>query len=278
MAFTLFQKKAESPLPPHPPQLSTPTSRKSSFSKFKLPRTPKTPKQSTLSHSALTPTLLVPSIQGEKKRTAVLESQLRDLSLTATQAYDEIEDLKLRNSMLQDQVIQQKSIIEALTKELDQASKDKITLKEFGDQEMKKKLDERINDKLIMKKMEEQIIQLEATNKRNHENSSRKTESENVSQTIGTPLPDESTLTSLQGRIKELEWEIRDKSDQYQSSLNSMQNTLLVIRNTKSFLYDGKSPESNYTENVKSIIEKEHSEDEGGDTFIVPAMSLLRNN
>jgi hypothetical protein len=72
-----------------------------------------------------TPSLTDGSLRGEQKRTGLLELQLKEVSLTASKAYDKVEDLTMKNNMLQDQVLQQKQLIESFTIQLEEANKEK---------------------------------------------------------------------------------------------------------------------------------------------------------
>ncbi|VEU21005.1 DEKNAAC101958 [Brettanomyces naardenensis] len=50
----------------------------------------------------------------------MLENQIREISRTASEAYDQVDDLKTRNGMLEEQVAHQKKVIQDLMIELDQ--------------------------------------------------------------------------------------------------------------------------------------------------------------
>ncbi|QPG73102.1 hypothetical protein FOA43_000407 [Brettanomyces nanus] len=94
---------------------------------FRLPKTPRLGLgMSSNTHSTqLTPrTLTDGGFKGELKRSEVLETQIREISQTASQAYDKIDDLKTRNNMLEEQVAQQKRLIHNIMGELDTAKDD----------------------------------------------------------------------------------------------------------------------------------------------------------
>lgn len=107
-----------------------------------VPATPKTKmRRSGFLKAPVTPTLTDASYRGEQKRAVVLQSQLQEVSLTAAKAYDQIADLKMKNNMLEDQVIQQKQLLDKLMKQLDQANLDKQQLKTLYDQEVNTKVE-----------------------------------------------------------------------------------------------------------------------------------------
>ncbi|KAG0689823.1 hypothetical protein C6P40_004392 [Pichia californica] len=111
-----------------------------------IPATPKMRISDFSLKAPVTPTLTDASLKGEQKRTGILEAQLKEVSLTASKAYDQIEDLTLRNNMLDDQVLQQKQLIESFTQQLEDAFKEKQQFKSFQDETLKQKLVEKSQD------------------------------------------------------------------------------------------------------------------------------------
>lgn len=130
------------------------SSTNSSTSKL-IPATPKMRINDFSLKAPVTPTLTDASIKGEQKRTGILEAQLKEVSLTASKAYDQVEDLTLRNNMLEDQVLQQKELIESFTKQLEDATKETKDFKSFQDNIMKEKLIEHNNDSSLINELKE---------------------------------------------------------------------------------------------------------------------------
>lgn len=93
-----------------------------------------------------TPTLTAGSLRGEQKRTGLLEFQLKEVSLTASKAYDKVEDLTLQNKMLEDQVQQQKELLETFARQLEEANAEKKQFRQIQEDALKNKLKERNHD------------------------------------------------------------------------------------------------------------------------------------
>lgn len=166
-----------------------------------IPATPKMKINDFSLKPPVTPTLTDASIKGEQKRTGILEAQLKEVSLTASKAYDQVEDLTLRNNMLEDQVLQQKELIESFTKQLEDATKEKNDFNSFKDNVMKEKLEEHNNDSSLinelrennntlkseidelkskLKEFEKLVNEKESTNKNLKENHEKEIENNNI--------------------------------------------------------------------------------------------------
>lgn len=140
MPFNFFHKRKSS------------SSAASTTSKM-VPATPKM-KIDFSRKTPVTPTLTDASARGDQRRMGILEAQLKEVSLTASKAYDQIEDLKLKNSMLEDQVLQQKQLIESFNQQLEEAHNEKKEFKSFKDNVMKENLEKKGQDSETISKLE----------------------------------------------------------------------------------------------------------------------------
>lgn len=59
--------------------------------------------------------------KGQRKRTELLENQIREISKTASKAYDRVDELEAKNRALEEQLRHQSAIVRRLNEELDEA-------------------------------------------------------------------------------------------------------------------------------------------------------------
>lgn len=285
----------------------------------------------------LTPTALDGSLRGEQKRTEILESQLRDVSTTAANAYDEIDELRMRNDMLNEQVVQQKSLIDSLMNQVDESNAEKKQLKLFHEDQLKNNLKDHSHDGKILEEIKKEknqmgmeLTRLKAELKgyknlyeqelsRNLNSEKEEAEEEkNISDDIfSKPETDFSsisvpnyidnikindinenqeqkqiTITGLMKRVRQLELQLEANTNEYETSLSNMRNTIMIIRDSKEFLEHGKSfrimdaagvTYSDHYNSHKAVDldesfddEKDEKDNKDGETFVLSNISFLK--
>lgn len=302
MQFKIFQKR------------DTPSSPASLSSKL-VPATPKMRIGDFSLKPPVTPTLTDASLRGEQKRTGILEAQLKEVSLTASKAYDQVEDLTLRNNMLEDQVLQQKQLIESFTQQLEDAARVRQELNLFQEQESRKKTEERGQDSETLSRLVHEKEALRADLERMREElqqcrsilgekdaalADMKVQHRKEVQQLNmqlqsapakpqvilrpaTPTRDgEEKCSQYRGivdmqkqKIEELEAELEVKTDEYEKSLGEIKNTMLVLKNSQMFL----SKQGYLSPSVREAYFGNGGDRDGGtgggDTYVLSNISFL---
>lgn len=306
MQFKLFDKKG-SQTPP-----STPSTR--GDSPKMLPATPKMKLGTFLSKTPNTPTLADGSLRGEQKRTHILEQQLKDVSVTASKAYDKVEDLQMQNSMLEEQVNQQKELIYSFTRQLEEVNNEKKSFKEIQERHMMEKLKERTqgSEELAHLKHQNEILSKENQKlksdiaqlfEENNRNNALKAANENKykiqlgqvekemqrlklqlqqSKSEYTPLKKDSRagsisnedLAALKAKVESLEKVLEEKTHSYEKTILGLKKSLLVLTDNNAFLTHKEHATSGSVNKYTSL--KNEDLDEGGDTFILSNISFVR--
>lgn len=242
-----------------------------------------------------TPSLTDNSFRGEQKRAMVLEQQLREVSLTASKAYDKVDELKLQNDMLEDQVQQQKQLIETFTQQLEQAKHDKIKVQEFHDTEIKHQLEESSKKSNIISKLEHEKDMLtkendslrseieklkkmyndEANilNSKIADNAKKMTKESSAQSLIadGSPSNYKEIIKSLKQRIAELEDSLESKSESYENNILLLKSTMNVLNRNQVIL------NSEYRHSSMTDSDDQNILDKGdGSTYILENISFMR--
>lgn len=242
-----------------------------------------------------TPSLTDNSFRGEQKRAMVLEQQLREVSLTASKAYDKVDELKLQNDMLEDQVQQQKQLIETFTQQLEQAKHDKIKVQEFHDTEIKHQLEESSKKSNIISKLEHEKDMLTKENDSlrseieklkkmyNDEanilnckiaDNAKKMTKESSAQSLiadGSPSNYKEIIKSLKQRIAELEDSLESKSESYENNILLLKSTMNVLNRNQVIL------NSEYRHSSMTDSDDQNILDKGdGSTYILENISFMR--
>lgn len=242
-----------------------------------------------------TPSLTDNSFRGEQKRAMVLEQQLREVSLTASKAYDKVDELKLQSDMLEDQVQQQKQLIETFTQQLEQAKHDKIKVQEFHDTEIKHQLEESSKKSNIISKLEHEKDMLtkendslrseieklkkmyndEANilNSKIADNAKKMTKESSAQSLIadGSPSNYKEIIKSLKQRIAELEDSLESKSESYENNILLLKSTMNVLNRNQVIL------NSEYRHSSMTDSDDQNILDKGdGSTYILENISFMR--
>lgn len=302
MPFKIFQKR------------ETPSSPASLSSKL-VPATPKMKIGEFSLKPPVTPTLTDASLRGEQKRTGILEAQLKEVSLTASKAYDQVEDLTLRNQMLQDQVLQQKQLIESFTKQLEDAARVRQELKSLQESDMRKMIRERSQESDVVSRlthdkeslqqelasMKEEVLKCkdiicekEMLLQKVRTQYQREIQEKNAQLEIAQAKPqvilkraasevvneDESRYRGIvdtqKKKIAELEAELEMKTNEYERTLGEMKNTMLVLKNSQMFLSkQGYSSPLLRDGCFGDVTIDREGGASGGDTFVLSNLSFL---
>lgn len=302
MPFKIFQKR------------ETPSSPASLSSKL-VPATPKMKIGEFSLKPPVTPTLTDASLRGEQKRTGILEAQLKEVSLTASKAYDQVEDLTLRNQMLQDQVLQQKQLIESFTKQLEDAARVRQELKSLQESDMRKMIRERSQESDVVSRlthdkeslqqelasMKEEVLKCkdiicekEMLLQKVRTQYQREIQEKNAQLEIAQAKPqvilkraasevvneDESRYRGIvdtqKKKIAELEAELEIKTNEYERTLGEMKNTMLVLKNSQMFLSkQGYSSPLLRDGCFGDVTIDRERGASGGDTFVLSNLSFL---
>ena len=300
MPFKIFQKR------------DTPSSPASLSSRL-VPATPKMRIGEFSLKPPVTPTLTDASLRGEQKRTGILEAQLKEVSLTASKAYDQVEDLTLRNNMLEDQVLQQKQLIESFTQQLEDAARVRQELKSFQELE-REKIEIRGQELDTFSKLAQEKEALRADLERMKEELQRcksiigeknvvlenmseqhRREVQQLSKQLrsvptkpqvilraATPTGDGADKCSQyrdivdmqKKKIEELEAELEVKTDEYEKSLGEIKNTMLVLKNSQMFL----SKQGYSSPSIRGAYFGNVGDGDGGaggDTYVLSNISFL---
>ena len=307
--FKLFDKKTHHATPPSPAMDEDDTSKM-------LPATPKMKFGGFLSKSPNTPTLTDGSLRGEQKRTRVLEQQLKDVSLTASKAYDKIEEFQMQNALLEDQVNQQKELILSFTKQLEEVNNEKRNFKHLQERDMLEKLKERSegSEELNRLKQQNDLLYQENVNLREQIQKLRKEKEdgkvllENAEKKYKLQLDkkieegrqlqlrlQESTSTSLKDVARKQHSERAESIDDpalmkskvtelehlLERKTHAYEQTILGLKKSMLVLTDNKTflNKTGYatTESLRFYSTEENDEpDMGGDTFILSNISFVR--
>lgn len=242
--------------------------------------------------------------RGEQKRSQMLQNQISDISMTASKAYDQIDDLKTKNEMLMEQVKQHKQMIQQLTVELDGANN---KIKETDEE------NEQLNRKLV--EMEESQVSEDQSLSDSNNNMSIVTRS--TPETSLSTSPDSSSelrqnsrlgsvdmrfdttkrtnivvmqqketienqreeIDRLRERVAELESDTGKYYNDYKRSITTLESSMITIKANRKFLCDNmeilgtvKEPYQPrpkvYMRNLSGYDGKER-----GETYIVPSLS-----
>lgn len=301
MAFKMFKREAKEPLPQTPPTKS------STFGRLGR-------------KIQLTPTAMDNSARGEQRRTEQLQTQLREVSATAASAYDELDELRTRNEMLNEQVVQQKRLIDDLSGQLEEAAGEKRQLKQFHEEQLRQSLQSQDNSELVKQKNQAELelkrLRMEFKSfkelaKHNQKRLSQQqpqlqlSKETDVQQVQTPPAGDEIeigayidnrkitdidanetqreiTITGLLRRVRQLELQLETNAHEYEQSLASVRNTILVMRESKQLLSAAKAPvetSAPVNDNRGFYDEPEtcaDGEDHNGDTFVMSNLSFLK--
>lgn len=277
MPFKFFSKKS-SQSPKQPSQF--------------VPSTPNMPIGGKPVISPVTPTLMDASFKGERRRAAVLEQQLREVSLTASKAYDTIDDLKLKNESLQEQVDQQKLLIESFNKQIEDLKNEKIQFKKLQDDEIKEKMVEKSKDheEISNLRHEKDMMAIENESLRD-EIQKLKTMYNDMSRSMTSREERDTTqdeispsreneyrqiINMLEDKIRELEQLLQSKTNNYEKSISTLQSSMSVLNDSKMFLnkrfHSTTEDISMYKESTEMNLTLNKDE---GDTFVVTNLSFL---
>lgn len=243
-----------------------------------------------------TPSLTDNSFRGEQKRAIVLEEQLRQVSFTASKAYDKLDEVKLQNEMLEDQVVQQKQLLETFTQQLEQAKRETLELKRFHETELKQKLSESSKESSTISKLQHEkdmlfreneglrseIEKLKAMyneeanimSKKLADNLKLSEEKENQSKQPENLQANQyrEIIASLKQRIKELEESIETKNESYENNIMSLRNTMNLLNHNQTFLSQNGSKHISMME-----FDEENILDKGdGSTYILENISFMK--
>lgn len=303
------------------------------FKMFKkdLPETPKAPGGFArfAKKMQLTPTALDGSLRGEQRRTEILESQLRDVSATAASAYDEIDDLRMRNDMLNEQVVKQKDLIDSLMKQNDESNAERQQLMKLHEEQLLANLQGQTNDSKAVEELQKEKSQMAMEMKRlkmelkgyknlyeqeQIRNQQPEQEKQVADTTVGSLEGDiskisvsnyidnikiddingnqeqrEITITGLLKRVRQLELQLEATTNEYEASLSSMRNTIMIIRDSKEYIDTGRSfrimdaagslsPNHSMSriEHDAAADQSYEKEDKHGDTFVLSNLSFLK--
>lgn len=285
----------------------------------------------------LTPTAMDGSLRGEQRRTEILESQLRDVSATAAGAYDEIEELRMRNDMLNEQAVHQKQLIDSLMKQVDETNVEKLQLKSFHEDQLKVNLNDQTRDTKMLDELKKEKNQMSMEVKRlkmelNGYKNLYEQELSRNQQLKGDPASNdkddypgdyvlsrtetgassisvsnyidnlkiedingneeqkELTITGLMKRVRQLELQLESNTNEYDTSLSNLRNTIMIIRGSKEFIDNGKSfrimdaagsTGSRDNTLLHNSLEMDESYDQkevdgDGETFVLSNLSFLK--
>lgn len=303
MAFKLFQKKTNGPAE-RAGEKAAPSS-DTLGSPVLMPATPRGKVGTFSLTGANTPTLTDGSLRGEQKRYVMLEQQLREVSLTASKAYDKIDDLKMKNGMLEDQVVQQKQLIETFTKQLEQSNAEMQEMKRAQLENVRKERIDRdkkaemvsalVHEKdLLVLENERLEREVERLRQMYNDNSAavqqRQAETAAAARrstpstpfvpgppaTVRTPQhvvgEYQSIIQSLEQRIRELEQQAEAKNVDYEHSLSTLKNTMIVLNNNKMFFNKKPDPGSS---DYDLLVDDDVFARDDGDTYVLQNVSFL---
>lgn len=263
MGFKLFGKKEEPTMVPATPKNKLATS----FASFRSP---------------VTPSLMDASIRGDQKRTAVLESQLKEISMTASKAYDELDQVKTENSQLQAQLLEQQKNINTLTKQLQQAQQEKEQFKLIQDREIKQKLQQRTQESNQMQQLQQEkqqmaeklaLLEKKMASASNLQQPSFYVDTDRTNTII---VQHEREIETLKAKITDLTHLLEAKDLQYEESMSIFNNTISILKKNKSFLNQPGYNLSNQVANT-SIDESynESTEEIKQNTYVLSNLSFI---
>ncbi|ODV86311.1 hypothetical protein CANARDRAFT_22212 [[Candida] arabinofermentans NRRL YB-2248] len=196
------------------------------------------PPTSGSEHQELTPrTISNTGLVGETTRSEILAGQLKQVSLTASNAYDKIDEIEYQNTMLVEQVSEQKRMIERLLEQLNVSETSRTDSVSSSDSDFNTSSfshNSPASSKITMLSMPDElpandkvIAELTMANKKLHSINT---------QLCNTNKTQEATIAKLTDRINVLESCLEESQVSYRDNLSNLSKSLVLIHENKKFL------------------------------------------